>query len=49
MDSIYEKILDRIYRINRIYVGHFPDENGQNLSPSAKHTCKTSLLAENKA
>jgi len=37
MDSILKKLLvDRIYRINRIYVDHFPDENGQSLSPPAK-------------
>jgi hypothetical protein len=37
MDSILcEKFLDRIYRIHKVIFDHFPEENGQTLSPSAK-------------
>ena len=32
----YIKNLDRIYRILRIFLNHFPEENGQTTSPAAK-------------
>jgi len=38
------KLLDRIYRINKISFDHFPEENGQTLSPSAKVFLTASYL-----
>jgi hypothetical protein len=39
--------LDRIYRINRIFIDHFPKENGQTLSPPARWFFQSRLSKKN--